>query len=299
MSRQLIAVPLIAAVAVLTWLWVSGGFDQLAAYAAGEQRAFQNEMAGTLRGLRAGDAGAFWLLISLCFAYGFFHAIGPGHGKVLIGGYGLGRQVPWLRLSVISVLASLGQAVTAIILVFGGIFLFQAGRQTLVGASDAMAPASFGAIALVGLWLVWRGLKAFIRKPHDHSHAHSHDDEVCGSCGHKHGPSVDEVSEAKSWREAATLIAGIAIRPCTGAVFLLLITYQMNLIAAGIAGTFAMAIGTASVVLVVGLAAKGLRGGLIGALAGSRALAVAMPMLELLVGSLVVVVASGLLLRSL
>ena len=115
---RIIAVPVALAVAALFWLWSSGSFDQLAAWAAGEQRDFQNQIARSLRAIRAGDAGALSLLLTLCFAYGFFHAIGPGHGKVLIGGYGLGRKVPWMRLSVISLISSLGQAVTAVALVY-------------------------------------------------------------------------------------------------------------------------------------------------------------------------------------
>ena len=58
-------------------------------WAAGEQRTFQNAMAGALRGIQAGDPWAVWSLCSATAAYGFFHALGPGHGKVLIGGAAL------------------------------------------------------------------------------------------------------------------------------------------------------------------------------------------------------------------
>lgn len=298
MSKLLI-LPVIIVIALGLWLWAGGGFDQLAAWAAGEQREFQNRIAGTLRGLRAGHDGAFWLLMALCFAYGFFHAVGPGHGKVLIGGYGLGRRVPWLRLSTISLLASLGQAVTAVAVVYGGVLIFDLTREHLVGVTeDIMAPVSYGAIALVGLWLVWRGVRRLIRQHTPHTHAHDHHHGVCQGCGHKHGPDLSEVEQVSTPREAIALIASIAIRPCTGALFVLLITWQMGIVTAGIAGAFAMALGTATVTIAVGLASAGLRGGISGSAAAFRQAALVLPVVELMAGLLVVVVAGGLMLRA-
>lgn len=313
MSRLLI-VPVCLAALLLVWFWTSGGFDQLAAWAAAEQRAFQNQMAGGLRSLRAGEAGAILTLLSLCFAYGFFHAIGPGHGKILIGGYGLGRSVPWLRLSVISLLASLGQAVTAVALVAAGILVFGLARGQMIGLTeDVMAPASYAAIGLIGAWLVWRGLRktwaerdahhahghAHAHDHHDHHHEHDHaDDGTCSSCGHKHGPSLDEVENVGSLREALILIAGIAIRPCTGALFLLIITWQMGLFPAGVAGAFAMALGTATVTIGVGLISVGMRGGFMSAMQGTAALGWVVPVIEILAGVVITVIASGLFLRA-
>ena len=163
MSRFLIF-PVALACGLLLWFWGSGGFDSLAAWAAGEQREFQNQIARSLRAARAEQPEAVATLLTVCFAYGFFHAIGPGHGKVLIGGYGLGRRVAFWRLSAISVLSSLGQAVTAVVLVYAGVLVFQMSRESLVGTTEqVMAPISYGAIALIGLWLVVRSLRSFAR----------------------------------------------------------------------------------------------------------------------------------------
>ncbi|WP_170465605.1 nickel/cobalt transporter [Ruegeria arenilitoris] len=315
MSKYLI-VPVAIAIGLLLWFWGSGGFDQLAAWAAGEQREFQNQIARSLRAARAEQPEAVATLLTVCFAYGFFHAVGPGHGKVLIGGYGLGRNVAFLRLSAISVLSSLGQAVTAIVLVYAGVLVFQMSRDSLVGATEqVMAPISYGAIAAIGVWLIFRAVRSFARRyrtekahhhDHDHHHDHGHnhhdhhhDDDVCADCGHRHGPTAEEVAQVGSLREAAVLIAGIAARPCTGALFVLILTWQMGIAMVGIAGVFAMALGTATVTTLVGWTSFGLRGGLLASASATRFAAVLAPTIELVAGLVIAVVAGGLLLRAL
>ncbi len=305
MSRLLI-LPAGAALLALGWFWASGGFDQLAFWAAGEQREFQNQIAGALRAVRAGQPEAVMLLLSVCFAYGFFHAVGPGHGKVLVGGYGLGRRVPVWRLAGIGLAASLGQAVTAVVLVYAGVAVLNLGRQQLVGVTErVMAPASYAAIALVGCWLVWRGLRrlsAARSESGGHGHHHHHHDhdhgEVCSDCGHRHGPSLEEVEQAGTLREALILIGSIAARPCTGAIFVLILTWQMGIALTGIAGAFAMALGTGVVTVGVGLMSVGMRGGLAGAASAWRVAGVALPMIELSAGLVVAAIAGGLFLRA-
>ncbi|NNK16800.1 MAG: hypothetical protein HKP51_07840 [Sulfitobacter sp.] len=297
--RYFLSFAALVVLAALGWLWLSGGFDQLSAWAAEQQRGFQNTIARALRSARAGEAGAVMALLGACFAYGLAHAAGPGHGKVLIGGYGFARKVPMLRLSLIALLASLGQAVTAVVLVYLGVLVLNIGRQAMVNVTEAMmAPISYGAIGLIGLWLVWRGARKLLARPHHHDHAHEGDGAVCSSCGHAHGPTLDQVDRAGTLREAIALIAGIAIRPCTGALFVLIITWQMGIGGLGIGGAFAMALGTALITILVGLAAGGLRSGVLAGLSGSAQLARAMAGIEVLAGAAVVFIAGGLLLRA-
>ena len=91
----------------------------------------------------------------------------------------------------------------------------------------------------------------------------------------------------------------MAIRPCTGALFVLIVTAQMGIFAVGIAGTLAMALGTASVTIAVAVAAVTLRRGLLAGLADSAALARAQPILEVAVGALIAVLATQLALAAL
>ena len=252
--------------------------DRLSIWAAQGQREFQNAMAGALRRLRAGDLAAWWALLGVCFAYGFFYAVGPGHGKILIGGYGMERRVAALRLAGIAVLSSLAQGLSAVVLVGAGIAVFGWGARRLEGATeDWFTPASYGAILLVGAWLVWRGLRHLWVVRRDFDHAHAGDAETCDHCGHKHGPTPEEAAAVHGWRDLLVLVGAIAIRPCTGALFLLIITWRFGIFHAGIAGTFAMALGTASVTVLVAFTAVGLRAGALAGVGESRAARVAGP----------------------
>ncbi|WP_135501934.1 nickel/cobalt transporter [Roseovarius aestuariivivens] len=290
--RSVLTLAALALIGLAIWLWGFGGATDVARWAAEQQREVQTALAGSLRALRAGEPGAVSGLLALCFAYGFFHAAGPGHGKILIGGYGVGARVPLLRLAVLALVSSLAQAATAVVLVYGGVFLFELGREAMTGlAEDWLAPASYGAIAAVGVWLMLRGLRRW--------RTTERTDEVCASCGNRHAPSLEDAAQVRSLRDAVALIAAVAIRPCTGALFVLILTWRLGLDAAGIAGAFAMGLGTASVTVAVAVAAVTLREGMMARLTGGDGALRVLTVLEIAAGALVAFVAGQLFLRAL
>lgn len=311
---RLIALIAVALVGALVVLWWTGATRVIEVWALEGQQDAQNAMARGLRALRAGETAALAGFLAVCFGYGFFHAAGPGHGKLLIGGYGAARAVGAVRLSAVALVSSLAQGATAIALVGAGLWVLELGRERMTDLADRLfAPLSFGAIALVGLWLVWRGARALIATgrtgaghghDHDHDHDHGHDHghghgHRHGTCGHAHAPDPAAVAQATGWRDMAMLVGAVAIRPCTGALFVLIVTAQMGIFAVGIAGTLAMALGTASVTIAVAVAAVTLRRGVLAGLADSAALARAQPILEVVVGALVAVLAMQLALAAL
>ncbi len=298
--RAALLIALALAAAAFAALWLTGAFDTLAAFAAGQQREAQNALARGLRALKTGEAGALAAVLGIAFAYGVFHAAGPGHGKVLIGGFGLARPVGALRLSLLALLSSLAQATTAVLLVFTGVLVLDWTRERMVDVAEGvMAPVSYAAIMAIGLWLAWRGARhlAPARAPDPDHHAHddhSHD----AHCGHSHGPTPAEIAAVTGWRDAALLIGGIAMRPCSGALFLLVITVSMGVPAAGILGTYAMGLGTAAITVAVALGSVWFRQGLARALDGSAA-RLALATLELAAGLVVAAAALELLRRAL
>ncbi|EAQ07084.1 nickel/cobalt transporter [Yoonia vestfoldensis] len=276
------------------WLWGFGGAEQIMRQAAASQMQVQNAMAGALRALQQGDLAAVLTLWGLCFAYGFVHAAGPGHGKLVIGGYGLGARVPVGRLAGLALASSLAQAATAVVLVYGAVWALGWGRAQMTGlADDVLEPVSYALIAGVGLWLVLRGARHLrgLRRPVQAP------DDICASCGHAHGPSVEQAAEVRSWRDAAAIIAAIAVRPCTGAVFLLILTWRFGLDWAGIIGAFVMGLGTASITVLVAFAAVGFRETAL-QLVSNRGTARMMASAEIAAGALVMLLALQLVQRS-
>ncbi len=288
------------------------------------QAGFQADMARQLRGVHAGQSAAFWGLMAVCASYGFLHAAGPGHGKALIGAYGVARRVPALRLAGIGLLAALAQATAAVALILVLVGIAGLGRAGIEEVDRGLlAGLSLAAIGAIGLWLIWRALArvsalaaAGDAPAHDHAHHHSHDhahdhahdhshdhapggEAACAGCGHAHLPPAEAMLAATTPREVAALVAAVAVRPCSGALVLLLLTWQMGLLWVGIAGAYAMAVGTAGVTIALALGLVLGREGLLraaGGLAARRALWIggaieAAAGLVLLLGVLSVVVA--------
>ncbi|MGF1553786.1 MAG: nickel/cobalt transporter [Paracoccaceae bacterium] len=251
---------LVAALALLG-IALSAGQDvyaDVARWAVAEQRAFQNEMAAAVRALRTGRPDAWLALLAAAGAYGFVHALGPGHGKFVLGGVGLGSAVSAPRLLGVALVSSLVQALWAILLVYGGFFLLEASAaQVTALAEDYLAPGSYLAIAVIGAVLAWRGTRALWRRATPRAAT-----QARKSCGcHAHGPAPEAVARLGSPREAVALILGIAMRPCTGALFLLVIAWQMDIALAGAAAVVVMGLGVAALtglVAVSSVAARGL-----------------------------------------
>jgi ABC-type nickel/cobalt efflux system permease component RcnA len=161
-----------------------------------QQQGFYRSLTGALKGMRD-DGGQVWLLVGLSFAYGIFHAAGPGHGKAVISSYMLANEVALRRGIMLSFVSAFLQALTAIV-VMALVFLVL--RGTAVSMTDAtwfLEVASYALITLFGAWLLWRkagpriaglfGSNPVRSLSAAHAHAHSGHDHVHDhTCSHNH-----------------------------------------------------------------------------------------------------------------
>ena len=92
---------------------------------------------------------------------------------------------------------------------------------------------------------------------HDHHQHHDHDHESCEACGHI--VDVSQIAQPMSWRKILAVVMSVGIRPCSGAVLVLVFALAQGLFWAGVASTFAMAFGTAITVSVLAALAIGSR----------------------------------------
>ena len=108
-------------------------------------------------------ASAVWTLLAISFAYGIFHAAGPGHGKAVISSYLVANQETARRGIVLSFASALMQSLVAVVIVGICAWLLNATAKTMCGAEKAIEIASYALIAAFGARLVWTKGGGFIR----------------------------------------------------------------------------------------------------------------------------------------
>jgi nickel/cobalt transporter (NicO) family protein len=141
---------------------VGGPFGPFLAWINVNQQAFYRALTGALRALRS-DPWALSGLIGLSFAYGVFHAAGPGHGKAVISSYMIANEVELKRGIAISFISSLLQGVVAVLVVAIAWFILRGTGITLTEATTTMEIASFALVVVFGAWLFIRKIRAMIR----------------------------------------------------------------------------------------------------------------------------------------
>lgn len=191
------------------------------------QQQFYRSLTGSLKAMRDGGGGV-WMLVGLSFAYGIFHAAGPGHGKAVISSYMLANEVALRRGIMLSFVSAFLQGVTAIALMTLVFLVLRGTSVSMTNATWFLETVSYALIAAFGAWLLWKKLRPMAfglagsvpvhslsaahahhhdhahhdhaNCGHDHHHDHGHDHhghhqvhhhdagEVCSTCGHSHAP---------------------------------------------------------------------------------------------------------------
>jgi len=252
-----------------------------------EQSRFYRALSGLIRAAKT-DGSALWGLIGISFIYGIFHAAGPGHGKAVISSYLVANEETWRRGIVLSFASALLQALTAVVIVGVAALLIGVTAKMMGDTVRLIEIVSYALIVLLGARLFWVKGRGFLRTwhevrseskageavvhkcddhvhqshsthAHEHNHAHSHarnyhqdeqDDDVL-PWGHAHGPEPEELAGPGGWHRGLSAIVAVGLRPCSGAIIVLVFALAQGLFLAGVASTIVMGLGTAITVAAI------------------------------------------------
>ncbi|MGO7730137.1 nickel/cobalt transporter [Rhizobium johnstonii] len=258
-----------------------GPLAPLLLYVNYEQQAFYRALTGALKAMRQ-DPWQLASLIGLSFAYGVFHAAGPGHGKAVISSYMIANEIELKRGVMISFISAFIQGMVAVALVGGAWLVLRGTSITLTEATHAMEIASFVMVILFGGWLLFRKLRsiagnmprrglmatpagpvsmmldwkdnaaerqayAFNGKAQAVEAGHTFvPGMVCETCGNAHVPDPALLGGDKfSVREAWSAIVAVGLRPCSGALLVMTFSLLNGLYLGGVLSVAAMSLGTA------------------------------------------------------
>lgn len=263
-----------------------GPLAPLLLYVNAEQQSFYRALTGALKAMRE-DPRQLAALIGLSFAYGIFHAAGPGHGKAVISSYMIANEIELKRGVAISFVSAFVQGIVAILLVGVAWVALRGTGITLTAATQAMEIASFVVVILFGIWLLVRKLRpmmtGMLRRDvvaisagpvsmmldwqdadaRKNTHAFGETQALqaghrfisgmsCETCGQSHMPDPTMLgAETFSIREAWSAIVAVGLRPCSGALLVLTFSMLNGLYLGGILSVFAMSLGTAITVAIL------------------------------------------------
>ncbi|WP_219367268.1 nickel/cobalt transporter, partial [Enterobacter chuandaensis] len=240
-----LALFLLFAVGGSLWLWQA--WPQVMMKSIIWQREVNQQMSGLLKAVAENPTKAGGSLLAFSFIYGVLHALGPGHGKIVITTW-LATHPSKLKSSIgLTLASSLLQGGVAIALVIVVLSLLQLPARQQHLSSFWLEKGSYALVGVLGLILCWRALKklrALLQKPKFKTFTPHHvHDEHCG-CGHQHLPTQAQLQSGDDWRARLMIILSMGMRPCSGAIMVLLFSKVIGVFGWGMLSALAMAAGT-------------------------------------------------------
>ena len=241
-------------------------WSKLLVWIMATQAELHRQLATAMRLVAQEGSAATWPLIGISLLYGIFHAAGPGHGKAVITTY-LGTSRTRLRRGLfLSISSALVQGLAAVILVEVVANLLGYSLRRTQGTTAHLESVSFALVALLGTVLALRSAWGLYRRwrqpPNKAGSLFSGSGKMqayCADCGGPHRLTHEHMSQPLTWRTGLPIVLAIGMRPCTGAILVLLAAYSLDLRWVGIAAVLAMSLGTAATVSLLATAAVSFR----------------------------------------
>ena len=218
------------------------GGGGLIPWLAAAQSEFYRDLTAALGRLKA-DGNAFWWLGGLSFAYGVVHAAGPGHGKFVISSYMLAGEERAKRGVALAFLSAMTQAAVAVAVVGLMAAILNMTSMAITATAKLLEVGSYALVAGLGVYLLAVKIGQ-VRRVFGIAGAVRPDCGHGGHMAHDHaGPCRPRVPGG-----AATALLSVGLRPCSGALIVLVFALAQGIFWAGVASTFLMALGTAMTV---------------------------------------------------
>ena len=249
-------------VAVFGALWLWQAWPQVVMRSALWQREVNIQMSTLLKAVAENPTKAGGTLLLFSFVYGVLHALGPGHGKVVITTW-LATHPSKLKPAIgLTLASSLLQGLVAILLVVVVLSLLALPARQLHLSGYWLEKGSYLLVGVLGLLLCWRALKRLrqlLQAPRFRAFTphHVHHDN-CG-CGHQHLPTQSQLQNGGDWRARLVIVLSMGMRPCSGAIMVLLFSKVIGVFAWGVASALAMAAGTSLTISGLALLVHGFR----------------------------------------
>ena len=193
------------------------------------QRTMNRAIGTHLQAIR--DGGSPWALVvglAFAFLYGVLHALGPGHGKVVVVSYFLSRHARVGRGLLMGGQIAVTHVVSAVVLSWLADLSLKTALGDSAGAIRGVQLVSYGATAAVGALMLARAVQRG---------RHRRDVRVSDqTCHHGHGPETEHLS---------LLALCVGLVPCTGAVVIMLFALANDMLITGTVLVVAIAAGMA------------------------------------------------------
>lgn len=217
---------------------------------------------------------AAWALILFSFGYGVLHALGPGHGKLVIGAYLASHRARFIDAVALSVWSAFVQALSAIVLVGAAAWLSREGLSSVLTRASGLELTSYLALLGVGAWTLWSiitrrdccDIDRIELVPRRASIARKQDDAAADDAGYlgarlnarrpgaRWSVTKTDARRGSFWIARQIFLTGLAVglRPCVGAIFVLIAALANHIFMVGVLSAFAMGAGVSVTVLAVG-----------------------------------------------
>jgi ABC-type nickel/cobalt efflux system permease component RcnA len=223
--------------AALPSLW-----RQAAGLVVRTERDFSRQLNRQLGAIRRGDGSAALMAgILAAFLYGMFHTLAVGHGKTVVVGYFLGNRARPIHGLGMATWIAVSHVLGAVVVALAAHWILARTLISPIEQNHWVRLVSFGAIAVIGGWMLvgaWHRLRGTGEHHHhhcDHDHDHGH---------HHHGGGVGQ-------RRLLAVAAGFV--PCSGAILILTFAFANGILASGLAMVAAIALGMALTLAGLGL----------------------------------------------